>query len=148
MQVATFEECCAKCEQTFVYPDFGDFAYGLFIFTSERGSAFAVFDGTQSLIWERIAAAICRIGPTIPEVHHGQLIRDVCARLADTVDGQGLRASHVCPHCQSTEWKWWQGARVGTTDLPAVSHRQFLDRPEIEQETEIQRLVLGAISQP
>jgi len=147
MQVATFEACCAQCDRKFVYPDLGDFAYGCFIFTGERGSVFAIFDAIESPIWERIAAVVAEVRPKISEVLQGRLIQNVCTLLADRIDGQSLRKGHVCPHCQSTDWKSWQGARIGTVELPRVSFCQFLQLPGQDQETEIRRLLLAAPSE-
>jgi hypothetical protein len=147
MPVATFEACCAQCARKFVYPDLGDFAYGSFLFTGEHGSVFAVFDALESPVWQRVAAAVAQVRPEIPEVQQGPLIQKVCALLADRIDGQGLRNCHICPHCQSTEWKWWHGARIGTVELPRVSYCRFLERPSLDQESEIRLLLLTAAAE-
>jgi hypothetical protein len=141
MNVATFAACCADCGGTFSHPDLGDFSYGVFVFTGEQGSVFAIFDAIGHPVFgvvERVLAEAQAGGehggsPSIPEI---------CANLADPVASQRLRCHHICPLCQSASWKWWGGDRTGAIDIADASYAEF----QLLSEQEKRQRILAAFT--
>lgn len=54
MKIGFFEAKCADCGSIFAKPELGDFAYGQFLFTGERGTVYAYFDAIDHPVWTRL----------------------------------------------------------------------------------------------
>jgi hypothetical protein len=130
MEVATFEARCAGCLEKFSYPDLGDFAYGSFVFTGERGNVHAYYEALGCPVWDFIAPVVESCLSGVAERDHGKWIQTTCAGVADPIDGQRLCRRHVCPLCQSSQWSYWQGQRTGSVHLPEVTFKGFLSLQE------------------
>ena len=135
MNVATFTACCASCGGTFSHPDLGDFAYGLFVFTGERGTVFALLEAIGHPVFELVSRVLTDTNTSGED--GGSLIPEVCANVADPVAAQRLRCHHVCPLCQSDSWKWWGGERTGAMDIADASYSEFQLLSEQEQRQRI-----------
>jgi hypothetical protein len=134
MNIGLFEARCAACATVFVKPELGDFAYGSFIFTGVDGTVYAYFEAIKSPVWKRVEDAV----PILAKgIQHGDFLLAACAYFADPVDGQRLSAEHVCPNCHSHDLAFWQGAKLGQTEMPEASFRSFLSLTEADQLREI-----------
>jgi hypothetical protein len=137
MKVATFTAKCGRCRAEFSCPGLGDFVYGQFLFTGELGTVFAHFAAVRHPVWEFIRSILTAPGDRsddeTEERELGSRIQAACAHFADRIAGQRLVNHRVCPVCQSSDWEWWQGERVGWLEVPAASYNGFLAMPEAER---------------
>lgn len=117
----TFEARCAECDALFGAPFLGDFAYGEFILTGSRGTAFSHLSAIGHSVWDYISSVIAET--------HPDALPEVVARLADPVDDQPLTGSHVCPKCGSTHWADWGGVKRGFVDISPATFEALLSLP-------------------
>jgi hypothetical protein len=140
MRLPTFKAKCASCGQEFAHPSLGDFSYGSFLFWGIRGTVFGHFAALDSAVWKLVESML---SPQIDEDARGPLIQGACAALADPIDGQPLVNRHVCPHCHSSNWEWWEGDKVGLVEVLEVSFTRLLSLSESGQRA----LVMASIGE-
>jgi hypothetical protein len=133
MQIATSKAKCASCGSEFSSPYLSDFSYGEFLFTGEKGNVFAYFNAIGHPVWEFVKSAFPSGGDDRGRKALGARIQAGCAYIADPVNGQQLVDQHVCPMCQSRNWEWWGGERVGWIEVADVTYKNFLSQPETER---------------
>jgi hypothetical protein len=137
MRIATVLACCAECGTTFSYPELDDFVYGTFVLTGERGTVFACLEALGHPVFELVRRVVDESDQAAAYETAGVEIAEICARLANPVESQNLVAHHVCPVCQSANWKSWDGDRTGLADIPDASYSDFLALPALEQRQRI-----------
>ncbi len=122
--VATFKARCSSCGSVCVHPSLGDFAYGEFIFSGERGTVYAVLSTFENPVWDFLQS--------LPDLQNessatrGDRLRTACAILADPVKDQRLKPTLVCPDCAANTWEWDLSDRRGTIDIPSVTFARFM----------------------
>lgn len=124
--IATFESKCASCHSVFAAPWLGEFAYGEFVLTGMRGNVYALLTAIGNEAWDLVQAVV-------PDVDV-DTFQELLARLADPVNGQSWTMSHVCPRCESHEWTYWGGDRMGNVDVPNATFNTFLALQPVERE--------------
>jgi hypothetical protein len=133
MQIAVSNAKCASCGSEFSSPDLGDFSYGQFLFSGEKGNVFAYFPAIDHPVWEFVKSAFPSGSDDTTRKALGARIQAACAHIADPVNGQQLVHQHVCPVCQSSKWEWWGGERVGWIEVANVTYKNFLSQPDTER---------------
>lgn len=128
MRIAMFKARCGACNSEFSYPDDGDFNYGSFIFTGEQGSVFAHLDGIGHPVWDFVKSTL-----TPDPLAKKNSIFEVCAFIADKIDGQGLVDHKVCSACQSANIAAWRIEQTGVLDIPEVTFKAFMAKPESDR---------------
>jgi Zn finger protein HypA/HybF involved in hydrogenase expression len=122
MEISTFKAKCSACKSEFPYPELSEFAYGEFIFAS-TGGTFCLFTAIGHPVSELVEASLPK-GASFPAV---------CAFIADPVEGQKLTTQRACPICQSKQWEFWHGERVGSVTISEAAFERFLSLPRPEQ---------------
>jgi len=128
MEIALCKAKCASCGAEFSQPELGDFAYGAFVFTGERGTVHAYFE-----VFEVPAPVWNFLEDVLPQPHSGELLQGACAHFADPVTGQRLSNKFICPKCQSSNLAYWGGERTGFAEVPEASFSQFMGLPKSER---------------
>ncbi len=130
--VALFKARCLCCFWSHVCPHFSDFDCGSLLFTGEQGNVWAGFYVPGNAVWELVDSVLGEGGKSAPE-ERGDIVADVCASLADPVEGQRLYAHAVCPHCRRNTLRVNDRRRIGTSLIPVVSFGGFLALSKAEQ---------------
>ena len=133
-KVALFNYRCPHCKQAFSYPNLGDFSYGDFIFSGERGTVVAYAAAVGNPAWNVLRSLLPEpsANRNAQSVHADQL-QGAFAHFADPINGQRLCNLIVCPHCQARNDGSLSGERVGFLEIPVTSHSQFMALPHTEQ---------------
>jgi hypothetical protein len=130
MKIGLFEASCADCGSSFAKPELGDFTYGQFLFTGERGTVQAYLEAIGHPVWAILEAA----APTVnDDAELGRFVQAASAFFADPIDGQRLRNHHVCPNCLSQNLASWGGRKLGEADVAVVSFSRFAALSEQDQ---------------
>jgi hypothetical protein len=123
MEIATFKAKCASCNTEFECPSFGDFSYGLFIFTTKNGRDFRYYHAIEHPITKLVE-------PLLP---NGISFIDFVASIADSVGGESLVSHHVCPFCGSAKLSYWDGSKMASLNVPPAEFSLFLSLSGSEQ---------------
>lgn len=144
MKIGLFEARCANCGHCFGKPELGDFAYGQFLFTGERGTVYAYFEAIGHPVWARLEAA----APAVKDRFElGRLLQAACAYFADAIEGQRLCNEHVCPKCLSQHLASWDGRKLGVTEVPVASFSRFTSLSEQDQLREAKAFYAAVVAQ-
>jgi hypothetical protein len=133
MKVGLFEARCAECDTVFAKPELGDFAYGQYLFTGERGTVYAYFEAIEHPVWARFSAVL---PASKDRKEQGLFITAACAHFADPVQDQRLLNQHVCPQCLSHNLASWDGPKRGEVEVPTVSFSTFTSLSQEDQTRE------------
>jgi hypothetical protein len=144
MKIGLFEASCADCGNLFGKPELGEFAYGQFLFTGERGSVYAYFEGIDHPVWVRLEAS----APLLRDrTEQGRAVQAACAYFADPVAEQRLQNQHVCPNCLSHNLATWGGRKRGEAEIPVASFSRFLSLSEEGQLHEMEAFYSAFMAQ-
>jgi hypothetical protein len=130
MKLETIESKCMDCGKKFSCPDLGDFAYGSFVFSGEKGGVFGRFNALGNPAWDFIGTVLKQNGSgRQAECDYGERLQAACAHFADAIKGQRLVNHRVCPRCFSANVEWGLPLKE-SVEVPEVSHGEFLSQPE------------------
>jgi Zn finger protein HypA/HybF involved in hydrogenase expression len=129
MKFETAELKCMDCGKKFCSPRLGDFAYGSFVFSGEKGGVFGYFHALENPAWDFMTTVFTKNGSgRQADCDYGERLQAACAYFADAIKGQKLRNHSVCPHCYSANVEE-VGSRNEVVEVPEVSHVEFLSMP-------------------
>ncbi len=131
MNLETAELKCMDCGKKFVSPKFGDFTYGSFVFSGEKGGVFGYFQALENPAWDFMTTVLKKIGSGRQvDCDYGNRIQAECAFFADAIKGQKLCNHWVCPLCYSANVEE-VCFLAEVIEVPEVSHVEFLSLPSL-----------------
>jgi hypothetical protein len=114
-EIAVFEAQCGNCARHFSHPSLGDCAYGEVLLCTLDGNHYATVSAFTDFS-QRVEALMGS------EAENS--FWSVLASLADAISGQPLSSGIRCPHCASDNIAYWEGRRVGVSEVPEATFTQ------------------------
>lgn len=111
-KVLLLEAKCASCGHVFGRPTLSDFDYGEAVLCTTDGKHYATANAFSDLA-ERVSTLV-KLGESIP-------FWPTLASLADSISGQTLTTSRLCPQCNSDNLEYWGGKDMGVVTLPQAT---------------------------
>lgn len=118
IEVDTLEARCGHCGEKFDHPDFGELAYGSFIFCGENGRVHAYCHTTDAVA--RLVEVL------LPENCGAEIYQSALAELADPMLGQKLQTAIRCPKCASSNLDYWGGKKTGSMWVKPAGYSNLL----------------------
>ncbi|MGV3661987.1 MAG: hypothetical protein ACO1TE_17515 [Prosthecobacter sp.] len=140
--ISFFPAQCRACQHAFDAPHLGDFTYGEFLLTQERGQAFATLSACAEPAFDHIRTELLR---TVPESastdsRTGDRFLYIVARCASPMLGHGLLPHGVCPQCFSRSISLDDAIPAHGATVPATSFADFLGLKLAEQQARLRQL--------
>jgi len=120
-------------------PLLGDQSYGQFVFFGEKGGAFGYLSAIEEPACEDIDKRLKRAGLFTTSRNRSEIERfqRVIAALADSIGGQSLIPSPVCPSCRSSSIAHGDATPLEIREIPSVT---FHDYQALSDKTKTERL--------
>src|SRR4051812_5969262 len=93
MKVNMFKGRCKLCAKEFPCPGLGEFSYGSFLFTGEKGTVFAILHSLNHPVWDYLESTLPLQKKGLSrqsDLENGEWIQAACAYFADHIKEQRL----------------------------------------------------------